>query len=436
MKDYDESLNFMRTEYLKNEEEIEITDKIDEAHDSIKLYFKLIGTIPVLSREEEKALASRIDEKKKALIKELLSIPFVQKKIISLSEVFIENPQIAKDLLDEENLNNEEIKQHFSNISESIKKIMRRKKNNREILKNFFHIPLRDELTVMFFEELEKLFNLVSQGIDVSKTTGIPNDKFLIIMRKLFEIFTEFSDAKNRLIESNLKLVVSVAKRYTGRGLTLEDLIQEGNIGLMKAVDKFEYKKGCKFSTYATWWIKQAITRAIVDHSKTIRIPVHVVDNLCKINRFLRELSLDSKKSPDPDLDEISSKIQISVKKIEEIFSLIKEPISIDMNIRNSDDTLLIETLEDCNSPNPFIESLHNELKEKLLFLFKILTSKEKEILLKRYGINYEKPKSLEQVGKELSISRERVRQLELRAMRKLKRLSSLKWLKEFIKES
>ncbi|MCX7770966.1 MAG: sigma-70 family RNA polymerase sigma factor [Proteobacteria bacterium] len=434
MKDYDESINFTRADYLKHEEEIEILDKTDEIHDSIKLYFKLIGTIPVLSREEEEALASKIDEKKKELIKELLNIPFVQKKTISLSEVFIENPQIAKDLLEEENLNNEEIKQHFSHISESIKTTMRRKKNNREILKKFFHIPLRDELTVMFFEELEKLFNLASQGIDVSETTGLLNDKFLITMRKICEIFTEFSNAKNRLIESNLKLVVSVAKRYTGRGLTLEDLIQEGNIGLMKAVDKFEYKKGFKFSTYATWWIRQAITRAIADHSKTIRIPVHVVDNLCKINRFLRELSYKNEK--EPDLDEISSKIQISVEKIEEMFSITKEPISIDINIGDSDDTLLIETIEDSNSPNPFIESLHNELKEKLLVLFKILTSKEKEILLKRYGINYEKPESLEQVGKELSISRERVRQLELRAMRKLKRLSTLKWLREFIKES
>lgn len=433
MKDYDESINFLNSYSPKTEEE-KTFEEADDIHDSLKLYFKLIGNIPVLTREEEESLARKINEKKKELIKELLSIPFIQNKIISLSEIFVQNPQKAKDLLDEEDLDNEEIKKQFFCISESIKTIMRRKKNNREILKNFFHIPLRDELTVMFFEELEKLFNIALQGIDVSGYTGLSNDKFSLAMQKIRETFHEFSNAKNRLIESNLKLVVSVAKRYTGRGLTLEDLIQEGNIGLMKAVDKFEYKKGFKFSTYATWWIRQAINRAIADHSKTIRIPVHVVDNLCKINRILKEMA--QKNDREPDLEEISTILQIPVEKIEEICSTTKDPISIDISIGDSDDTLLIETLEDCNSPNPFVESLHDELREKLLNLFKILTVKEKEILLKRYGINNEKPESLEQVGKELAISRERVRQLELRAMRKLKRLCTLNWLREFIKES
>ncbi len=433
MKDYDESINFLNS-YSPKPEEDNNFEETYEIQDSLKLYFKLIGNIPVLTREEEESLAREIDEKKKELIKELLSIPFVQNKIISLSEIFIQNPQKARDLLDEEDMDNEEIKKQFFRISESIKTIMRRKKNNREILKNFFHIPLRDEITVMFFEELEKLFNASLQGIDVSGHIGLSNDKFSITMQRIREIFHKFSSSKNRLIESNLKLVVSVAKRYIGRGLTLEDLIQEGNIGLIKAVDKFEYKRGFKFSTYATWWIRQAINRAIADHSKTIRIPVHVVDNLCKINKILKEMS--NKDDKEPDLEEISNTLQLSVEKIEEIFLITKEPISIDTTMGDSDDTLLIETLKDYNSPNPFVESLHDELKEKLLNLFKILSSKEKEILLKRYGINNEKPESLEQVGKELSLSRERVRQLELRAMKKLKRLGTLSWLREFIKES
>lgn len=424
MNDYDE--------YIETEEDNNF-EKTYEAQDSLKLYFKLIGSIPVLTREEEESLTREIDEKKKELIKELIRIPFVQNKIISLSEIFIQNPQKAKDLLDEEDIDNEEIKKQFLRISESIKTIMRRKKNNREILKNFFHIPLRDEITVMFYEELEKLFNTALQGIDLSGYTGLSNDEFSITMQRIREIFYKFSSAKNRLIESNLKLVVSVAKRHTGRGLTLEDLIQEGNIGLIKAIDKFEYKKGFKFSTYATWWIRQAINRAIADHSKTIRIPVHIVDNLCKINKILKEISQNDK---EPDLEEIANTLQLSVKKIEEIFLITKEPISIDMTLGDSDATLLIETLEDYNSPNPFVESFHDELKEKLFNIFKILSSKEKEILIKRYGINNQKPESLEQVGKELSLSRERVRQLELRAMRKLKRLCAFNWLREFIKES
>lgn len=424
MNDYDE--------YMETEEDNNL-EKTYEAQDSLKLYFKLIGSIPVLTREEEESLTCDIDRKKKELTEELLRIPFVQNKIISLSEIFIKNPQIAKDLLDEEDTDNEEIKKQFFCISESIKTIMRRKKNDREILKNFFHIPLRDEITVMLFEELEKLFNTALQGIDLSGYIGLSNDEFSITMQRIREIFHKFSSSKNRLIESNLKLVVSVAKRHTGRGLTLEDLIQEGNIGLIKAIDKFEYKKGFKFSTYATWWIRQAINRAIADHAKTIRIPVHILDNLCKVNKILKEKYQNDR---EPDLEEIANTLQLSVEKIEEIFFITKEPISIDMTMGNSDATLLIEKLEDHNSPNPFDESFREELRDILLNIFKILSSREKEILIKRYGIYNQKPESLEQIGKELSISRERVRQIELRAIRKLRRSCAFNWLREFIKES
>ncbi|HHW19658.1 sigma-70 family RNA polymerase sigma factor [Thermodesulfovibrio thiophilus] len=411
-----------------------LIDKSSQNYDSLKLYFKCISSFPVLSKQEETTLAKTISNKKTELIKELLYIPFIQRKIYELSNLFSSNPEKAKEILsDDEELDIEQIKEIFIKVSENVKKIMRRKKTRKDILKTIFDIPLRDELTNMFIEELDHFKREIKKGSDLQITTGMSNEEFLKHFKNIKQIFNEFTEAKNKMIESNLKLVISIAKKYTGRGLTLEDLIQEGNIGLMKAVDKFEYKKDFKFSTYATWWIKQSINRAISEQSKTIRIPVHVIDNISKINKIYRELYENSEK--EPNLEQISSTLNISSDKIADFLAISKEPISIDISVRD-DDSLLREFIEDINSPNPYEEALHNDLKFLIKNLFKILSHKEKEILMKRYGLNEESPRSLEEVGKTYSVSRERVRQIELRAMRKLKQLSRFKWLREFIRES
>ena len=401
-------------------------------YDSIKAYFRCIASYPVLSKQQEKTLAKIIHDKKTELIKELLHIPFIQRKIYELSKIFSENPEKVKEIIDEEDdIELQQIKEKFIKISENVKKIMRRRKAASEVLKKFFDIPLRDELTNMFVEELEKFEKAIKKGTDLEIITGMKNEEFCEHFKIIKQIFSKYIEAKNKLIESNLRLVISIAKKYTGRGLSFEDLIQEGNIGLIKAVEKFEYKKGFKFSTYSTWWIRQSINRAIANQSKTIRIPVHIIESICKINRKLHQ-NLYS----DQNLDEIPSKLNISYEKISNIVALNKEPVSIDVSFRDNDDSLLKEFIEDTNSPNPYEEVVRDDMKYFIEKLFNILSTKEKEILMKRYGIDEETPKSLEEVGREYSVSKERIRQIEMRAMRKLKYLCRLKWLREFIRES
>ncbi len=285
-----------------------------------------------------------------------------------------------------------------------------------------------------FFKKFKKDFSEIKDRlVEFSKKIGLSVGEFKKLVNRIQKGERESRIAKKEMVEANLRLVISIAKKYTNRGLQFLDLIQEGNIGLMKAVDKFEYRRGYKFSTYATWWIRQAITRSIADQARTIRIPVHMIETINKIVRTQRQIMSEFGREPTP--EELAKKLAMPLEKVRKVLKIAKEPVSLETPVGDEEDSSLGDFIEDKNALQPLDTAIQSNLSESTTKILASLTPREERVLRMRFGIGMNTDHTLEEVGLQFSVTRERIRQIEAKALRKLKHPSRSKQLKSFLEK-
>lgn len=400
------------------------TVEFEKTEDLVQAYFHSMGNISILTKDEETQLARQLEEGKEIINRVISEIPMFKNYEADLTNEEDPNQEDQADLaiiktLDKLDVLMEVLFEADRNIErygslKSLKKtVTDRKKKGIN--------PFKLEATM---KETQVIYKSIEQEV------GVPVDDLRIHWDRITKVRSLMTEAKNELITRNLRLVVNIAKNYVGRGLPLLDLIQEGNIGLMKAVDKFKYEKGFKFSTYATWWIRQAITRALIDQTKTIRVPVHMMEFYNRVTKASRELT--HKLGKEPTNEEIAQKLGVPARKVEEVFRAIQDPIALQTPI-GDEDTELEDFIGDKNSPSPYSDAERIESSEQLQRVLRTLSPKEEKVIKMRFGIGADRDHTLEEVGRFLSITRERVRQIEAKALRKLKHPSRLKALRTLI---